>query len=126
VKSGRILLGRFLAVGLLATVAQYAVVAVAATETSAAVAGALGYFVGSVTSYVVNRSYTFGFRGSHLGAAARFYAMVAGGWVVTIACMWVLADALGYNLWFAQVLATGLCLLVNYTISRHWVFKEET
>ena len=116
---------RFVAVGSVATAFQYVIVAVAgAAGSSAAVAGAMGYLAGSGLSYTANRRFTFGFRGSHARAAPRFYAMVAAGFLLTVATMALLADTMGWNLWLAQGVATGLCLVFNYACSRLWVFRE--
>jgi len=120
------MLRRFLVVGAVATAVQYlAVGAVAYSGRTAAAAGATGYFAGSVASYLLNRRYTFRARGSHRRALARFYSMVAGAWLLTVACMALLADVLGWNLWLAQGVATGLCLMLNYVCSRDWVFVEK-
>lgn len=116
---------RFVIAGTMATAAHFAVLgsAVAGLGWSAAAGTGLGAFVGSVISYLLNRTYVFASDKPHPEAVPRFYLMVGATWLLNIGLMAVLVDWLGWNLWIAQAGVTGACLVSNFLWSRHWVFS---
>ncbi|MDP2178385.1 MAG: GtrA family protein [Methylophilaceae bacterium] len=117
---------RFLITGGLATALQYILLGVGTTQLGwpAALASGVGYMTGSVLSYVMNYFYTFACNQSHLQATARFYLMVAIGWSINTLTMAVLVDAIGWNKWLSQIIATLLTLTFNFSASRAWVFRS--
>jgi putative flippase GtrA len=117
----------FLGVGVLATALQYAVYGVSLSLLAwpAAACSALGYLAGSVLSYVLNYHVTFGSDSAHATAVPKFYAMVAMAFVLNAGIVAATVDLAGLNAWVGQVLATVVCLVFNYTLSRRWVFAGE-
>lgn len=117
--------GRFLLTGGLATTLQYFVLGFGTSVlgASAAVFSGIGYLSGSVLSYVMSYFFTFRSNRAHLPAALRFYVMVAVGWCINTLVMALLADAMDWNKWLSQIVATVLALVWNYLASRIWVFK---
>jgi putative flippase GtrA len=117
--------GRFLLTGGLATTLQYLVLGFGTSVlgASAAISSGVGYLAGSVLSYVLSYFFTFRSNRAHLPAAFRFYVMVAVGWCINTLVMALLADAMGWNKWLSQILATAITLAWNFLASRIWVFK---
>ena len=117
---------RFAAVGGFATLAHFAVMGAliitsAASPLAATFAGSL---VGSVVAYVANRRHTFESDVPHTQALPRHYAVVAGSIVLNAALFRFAHGSFGAPVWFAQGLATGLCMVFNFVASRLWVFKQ--
>ncbi|HVZ44995.1 MAG TPA: GtrA family protein [Ramlibacter sp.] len=115
----------FLGVGALATALQYVVYAIglALTPWPAAASSAAGYLSGSVLSYALNYHVTFRSDRDHAVAVPKFYAMVAVAFTINASIVALLVDWAGLNAWLGQVISTGVCLVFNYTVSRHWVFR---
>ena len=81
------------------------------------------YLAGTISSLYLNRSWTFEVRGRLTAAEiARFYAMVSVSLVTNVALM-ELFLALGLYDLLALVLATGFTFVVNFVISKFWVFR---
>jgi len=119
-------LTHFLLVGALATGLQYVVYGALLQLSAwpAMLASMVGSLAGSVLSYALNYHLTFRSNRSHVSAVPRFYAMVAGAFVLNAGLVGILVDGLALNPWLGQVIATAACLVWNYAISRNWVFSE--
>lgn len=118
---------RFAMVGASGTAVQYAVlwIGVERFGVGAAAASGAGYLLGAVVNYVLNYFFTFGSRQSHLRAAGRYFTLLAVGWCLNTALMWLLVHEAHWYYWLAQVLTTGLGLLFNFAGSRWWAFRPE-
>jgi putative flippase GtrA len=119
-------LTHFLFVGALATALQYFVYGglLQLAGWPAVAASMVGYLAGSVLSYALNYYLTFRSRRSHASAVPRFYAMAAGAFALNAAVVAMLVDGMAFNPWVGQVIATVVCLVWNYAVSRNWVFSE--
>ena len=117
---------RFAAVGATGTLVQYGVLGagVELFGIPAPISSGIGYALGSVVNYLLNYAFTFGSDKSHAETASKYYAVVGVGWCLNTGLMWLLAHHWGLNYWFAQVLATGVGLLWNFSGSRWWAFKN--
>jgi putative flippase GtrA len=118
---------RFAAVGACGTLVQYTTLEVG-TEwlaIQAAWASAIGYVLGSVVNYVLNYFFTFESGKSHTEAATKYFSLLAVGFCINTGLMALLVHHLGWNKWIAQILATGIGLIWNFTGSRLWAFKEK-
>ena len=116
--------GRFLGVGLLATLVQYMVL-VAGVELLGAWpvrASAAGFALGAVLNYLLNRSYTFRSQVPHARGALRFVVVVAIGLAANVLFMWLLTGYLGLNYLVSQVLVTGIVMLWNFAAHALWTF----
>ncbi|MGC4027481.1 MAG: GtrA family protein [Steroidobacteraceae bacterium] len=116
---------RFLGVGLAATALQYAVL-VAGVELAGALpvrASALGFVCGSVLNYLLNRSYTFRSRVSHLRGVSRFIVIVALGLAANVLFMSLLNGYLGWNYVLSQIVTTGVVMLWNFVGHSLWTFS---
>ncbi|HAT33399.1 MAG TPA: GtrA family protein [Janthinobacterium sp.] len=116
---------RFAAVGASGTAVQYSVLwaGVNLVGVSAAAASGAGYALGAVVNYILNYFFTFQSDKSHGEAAAKYFTLLGIGWCMNTGLMWLLAQRLGWNLWLAQVLVTGIGLIYNFAGSRWWAFK---
>lgn len=115
----------FAGLGSLGTVAHY-VVLVACVQSLGAdpvFASVLGCCVGAITNFFLSHHITFRSRAEITETAPRFFAVVASGIAVNWLTMWSLVDGLGVQYLVAQVLATGLILLMNYFANALWTFR---
>ena len=82
----------------------------------------VGYIVGGVTSYVLNRRHTFDSDRAHAEAIWRFAAVAGSGFLMTWGAMSVFVDRLGAPYLPAQVLTTGLVLFWSFLANKLWTF----
>jgi putative flippase GtrA len=117
---------RFVAVGAVTTAVQYAVLwlGVARFAAPAVVASAAGYALGVLLSYFLNYLLTFRSTRSHVAAAPRYVVVFGIGWFINAGLMTLLVHGWGWNLWLAQVIATGVGLVWNFSGNRWWTFRE--
>jgi putative flippase GtrA len=117
---------RFLVVGVIATGVHYLVL-VAAVEIagrSAVTGSGIGFMVGAVVNYLLNRHYTFRSTVSHRTSGARFVVVMCGAWLLNQLLMHVLTVRLGLPYLFAQVLTTGVTLFWNFAGNALWSFAH--
>ena len=115
---------RFAAVGAVATAAHYAVL-IALAEIAGldpVPATVVGFSVGAVVSYTLNRQYTFAVRPAYGRGLAKFLLVVSIGGVLN-ATIVALLTAQGLYYLLAQVIATCLVLIWNFTAARLLVFR---
>lgn len=117
---------RFAAVGATGTLIQYGVLwtGVEMAGLTAAMASGIGYALGTVVNYLLNYTFTFESGKAHAETASRYYAVLGIGWCINTGLMALLAQHLGLNYWLAQLVATGIGLIWNFTGSRCWAFKQ--
>ena len=114
---------RYAAVGAVATAAHYTLLwaGVELAHWWPALAAGAGAALGAQVAFVGNRRFTFGHLGRLWPAWWRFQlTAVLGGltsMAVVAAGMW-----LGVHYLLAQIVATGMVLVMTYAINRRWVF----
>ena len=83
-----------------------------------------GAAVGACVIYLLNRRYTFASSRSrgHAQALPRFALLAAAGAVLNGALVGLLSGAGMYFL-LAQVIATGVILVINFVVSKLWIFR---
>jgi putative flippase GtrA len=120
--TGRFL--RFCAVGAVATGIQYAIlfVLVVTTPLLPEIASGVGFVVSALANYQLNRRLTFRSGRPHTQAMPRFFLLVLCGLGLNSLVLSLGYRILGLRLLLAQVVATGLVLLWNFTGSQIWVF----
>ncbi len=115
----------FAAVGAVATLLHYAVL-VAGVEWLALdppLASALGFCLSLGCNYWLNHRYTFAGRAAHNQALGRFLVVAAIGLALNTACMMVLAGWPALHYLLAQLAATLLTLVWNFSASHWWAFR---
>jgi putative flippase GtrA len=116
---------RFAAAGAVATLVQYAVlialVEAAGVEEVPAAVGA--YICGTITSYLLNRRFTFADTQISFGRAFAKFALVNLIGLGLNTGLFVLLTGAGMHYILAQMIATGLVLIWNYAGARLFVFR---
>lgn len=93
------------------------------------------YSAGTVNSYVVNKLWTFGAKGTaggeqqqtvkvDKGEFARFALVNIGTLLLSIALLYVLKTRLGFHPLVAKIGVTAVTVVVNYIGSKLWVFRS--
>ena len=83
-----------------------------------------GYVGGGITSYWLNRRFTYASERSHREAAWRF-ALVAGmGFILTGGLMQLLNGLLGWPYLLAQIVITGIVLVWSFVANKAWTFSR--
>jgi putative flippase GtrA len=117
---------RFAGVGAVATAIHYLtlLLLVEFDVADPVLATCVGYLCGAAFSYLANHQWTFGGRAEHGRAAVRYVGMLAFGFALNAAVVWLLHDVAGVWYVAAQVVSTGVGLFVNYAIASRWVYVE--
>ncbi len=120
---------RFMSVGIINTLLD-AVAYVALTRGTIyfhehlVIAKFASFLAGTLSSLVLNRSWTFGLPGRPtLVEVVRFYAMTSVSIAVNVALMSALVGFGMYDL-YALVVTTVFTFAINFTISKMWVFRR--
>lgn len=117
----------FTAIGGIGTAGQY-ITLVALVEggiASALPASVVGFIVGAVINYFLNYRFTFKSNKSHKEAMSKFFIVAAIGAMINTALMYVGLNLLQVYYLLAQIVATGIVLLWNFTANKLWTFKLE-
>ena len=118
--------GRFLVVGAISTSVHY-VVLIAAVELlhwGAVPGSGVGFCVGAVVSYLMNRRYTFRSEAPHATAVIRFVLVLAVGLGLNMLLMKLFTGQLGWPYLLAQMLTTGLVLFWHFAGNALWSFAH--
>ena len=122
---------------ILAEIARFATVGVANTVVGLAViyggmlggladipANALGYVTGLLLGFVLNKHWTFRWRGTVSHAFARYSLCFVLAYGVNLACLLVLTRPLRVDSYIAQALSIVFYTATFYSLSRVWVFRS--
>ncbi len=117
---------RFACVGVVGTLAHYAVLWLGTDLVGfSAVAGsAVGAVAGSIVNYLLNYHITFTSKLAHATTLLKFYVIAGTGWLLNLALMAFLVNEAGVYHWWAQWATTGVCLCWNFVGSKWWAFRE--
>ena len=88
------------------------------------VATLIGYVVGGVVSYLLNRRHTFASDRPHAEATWRFALVAFAGFCVTFALMSLFVKSLGAPYLPAQLVTTLFAMFVTYFANRLWTFAS--
>jgi putative flippase GtrA len=117
-------LAKFIVVGCFATGLQFAVMAalVQVSSVDPVLASAIGFSLSALANYQLNRVFTFASQRPHRQAIPRFVLVAGTGLFVNVVAMFLLVDLLRVPYLLAQVAASGLVLVWNFLLNRHWTF----
>ncbi len=122
-------MGRFLSfagIGAVATGIQYVVlilgVHVAGIEP--VLASTIGFIIAAFANYRLNRRYTFRSNKPHIEAFSKFVAVALVGLLLNGVLLAAGTQLMGLNYLLAQILATALVLVWNYSANAVWTFAE--
>lgn len=88
-------------------------------------ANAIGYGVGLVFSFVVNKRWTFGYIGSHASSFVRFCLIIAMAYFANLGVVMTSIDGFGLNGYLSQALGVPIYTLIGYVGCRLYVFADE-
>lgn len=115
---------RFATVGAVATAAHYSVL-IALKELAGVgplIATTCGFGVGAVVSYSLNRIFTFATRPSYGRGLVKFLIVVGVGALLNVSIVAFFIEQ-GLHYLIAQLIATGIVLIWNFTGARLVVFR---
>lgn len=115
---------RFAGIGAVATLIQYLILVAGVQLAHAApvVASTIGFLVAALANYALNRRYTFASRKPHVEAVTKFFTVAAVGLALNGMLLVAGTQLLGLNYLLAQVLATAVVLVWNYSANAAWTF----
>lgn len=118
---------RYLAVGLLNTAWGYLLIFgfMYIAGWSPEASNVMGYAIGLVTSYGLNRRFTFNSRDTTGPEFARFLATFALAFAANFAILMLLVRVLGVHAAASQVVAGVVYVGASYLLNRHFVFRRE-
>lgn len=114
---------KFLAIGVTNTLVGLTVIAAAMYlfNTNPIVANAVGYLVGVAASFALNGRLTFRQNSLSGRMFARFVAVCIISYIANVAAVWLWLD---HDKYTAQVIGMAVYLLVNFSGSRMFVFRQ--
>lgn len=117
---------RFLTVGVFNTVLGYCIIfaCMYLAGLSAEVSNVIGYGVGLVISYLLNRSYTFRSKQARTGEIARFVLVFAIAYGANLLALLVLIRQFGVHAGLSQLLAGGVYVVASYAMNKLYVFRD--
>lgn len=119
-------LARFIVIGLLNNLVGYgAFVVLSLLGVEAIPAMTVAYGIGMVISFVGNRKWTFGHRGSLGPTLVRFAVANLVGYGVNYGLLWLFVGSLGLPQIPVQFFATGCVALCTFLMMRLWVFRAD-
>jgi putative flippase GtrA len=117
---------QFSAVGAVGTLVHYCILVTltGGLGVNPIVASSAGFACGALTNYVLNYHYTFTSNKRHRETMTKFLIVALVGMLFNGLIMSVCTEALQLHYLLAQLAATGLVLLWNFTANRFWTFRE--
>lgn len=116
----------FATVGTVATAVQYLtlILLVQFAHWTPVLASTVGFSLGAVITYTLNYKFTFRSRAKHRKSLTKFLIVAPTGALINMAIMWLGVEFAQLIYIVAQVLATGVVMIFNFTLSRIWTFNE--
>ena len=86
----------------------------------------IAYTIATINSYIWNSLWVFKYgQGLDINTSVKFFILNLVGLTANTTIMYILVDILNFNKFIALVIASVFVLIMNYTINKLWVFKEE-
>ena len=86
----------------------------------------LAYAIGVMQSFILNRRWTFGYRGASHDALVRYLGAHAFGYVLNWLILWFAVDRLGLGHQWVQLPAIAVVAASTFLLNRYWVFSLPT
>lgn len=115
----------YAAIGAVGTLAQYAVlIGVVDLRVAGPVTGSTaGAVVGAVVNYLLNRRITFKSNARHAVALPKFATTAVAGMLINALVMAALTGPAHVHYLVAQLIATGVVLMLTFSVNSVWTFK---
>ena len=113
-------------VGVIGTGAHYLalIILVEMTGMNPVTATSVGFVVGALVNYVLNRRYTFRSSKDHLDAGPKFVLIAIVTGIVNSLLVYAGVSLIGANYLLVQIGATFIVFLANFALNSLWTFKE--
>ena len=86
----------------------------------------IAYIIATINSYIWNSLWVFKYgQGLDINTSVKFFILNLVGLTANTTIMYILVHILNLNKFIALVIASVLVVIMNYTINKLWVFKEE-
>ena len=117
----------FTGVGAIGTLTHYAtlIVLVQLMNVSPLLASVAGFVQGAFVNYFLNHRYTFRSNRQHHKAITQFFVVALIGLVINTFVMKLAIEIFIMHYLLAQMIATGLVLIWNFTGNYMWTFRKE-
>ena len=117
---------RFAGVGVIGTTGHYAVliILVELFDYNPVFGSFLGFLTGALINYFLNRRYTFASNSRHAVALPKFILVAVVGMIINIMVMSALVETFDLQYLLAQVVATALVLIWNFSVNKYWTFAS--
>ena len=90
---------------------------------------AVSFITAGISKYLTNRAWVFESHASGAAELAREAASFYGGRLLTLAVEWIMMHVgyamLHFNYWIVKIVANIVVLILNYVISKIFVFRKE-
>ncbi len=118
----------YLWVGVLATIAQYVLLifCVEVIHTQAVLGSSLGYLLGGVVNYTLNRQHTFASKKMHRKAILQFTLVFIVAFFLNGTFLHAFQSFFNLPYLLAQIGTTALVLVWNYLAHKFWTFRLGT
>lgn len=116
---------RFVGVGTVATLIQYAVLIVLKENqiAGAVMASTIGYIISGVFNYLLNYYFTFRSSEKHMAAAIKFTVVALIGLGLNGLFMYLSVEIIGLYYLLGQLITTSIVLIWNFTVNRYWTYR---
>jgi len=84
----------------------------------------VSYACGVTNSFVLNRIWTFQYRGRYAGQLVKFIVVNLITMLLTYGLLAAFHQYMGWPTLFSKLAATGISLIFNFAGSRLWVFRD--
>ena len=116
---------RYIFIGIVNTITGYAITFyLFYLGTMAELSNFIGYALGILLSYFLNKKYNFKSKNSHVKDFPKFVISMFTAYIFNLIILIIIFRYYGFNFYLAQVLASVGYVLVGYILSKNYVFKE--
>ncbi len=86
------------------------------------VGSAIGFTAGLLVNYALQYRWTFRSSAAHSVVFTRFVSVYLATLVVNTGIFWTLNEPLGIPYILAQIITTGMVMILNFLLNRHYTF----
>lgn len=86
------------------------------------IASGIGFCIAGAVNYTLQYYWTFRASGPHALMLSRYTLVTLAMLLVNLLIFWFLNEQLDVYYFIAQIVATGIVVILNFTINRRWTF----
>lgn len=119
---------RYLMSGGIAAIVHFAILIflVELVSVNATLASSIGFCAAVIVNYTLQYHWTFKVNETHRTVFARYAGVTATTLVINTALFWTLHERLVLPYLMAQVIVTGVVVLINFTINQRYTFAKSS